>query len=125
MSIEGLAACIDACFDCAQACNACADACLGEKQLDMLRRCIRLNQDCRDVCIATGSIVSRQQQPEMELLRRQLELCMLACQLCAVECEKHAQHHEHCRICAEACRACEKACREALAGGVSASTARA
>lgn len=112
---QRLASCIEACFDCAQACVACADACLGEAQLDLLRRCIRLNLDCRDICTATGSVLSRQQQPELELLSRQLEACVLICAACAQECEKHAAMHEHCRVCAEACRACERACEQALA----------
>jgi hypothetical protein len=112
--VRGMSSCIDACFDCAQTCAACADACLGESQIDMLRRCIRLNEDCRDICIATGSIVSRQQQPDLDVLRKQLESCALVCATCASECEKHADKHEHCRICAEACRACERACSEAL-----------
>lgn len=111
---RGMSSCIEACFDCAQTCVACADACLGEPQIDMLRRCIRLNQDCNDICIATGSILSRQQQPELTLLEKQLETCALVCALCAAECEKHAEKHEHCRVCAESCRACERARKQAL-----------
>ncbi len=91
----------------------------------MLRRCIRLNQDCRDICVTTGSILSRQQQPDMELIKQQLETCAMVCRLCAVECEKHASMHEHCRICAESCRACETACNESLSTATSGSTARA
>jgi hypothetical protein len=37
-----LVECIEACFDCAQACSACADACIGEGDIQMLTRCIRL-----------------------------------------------------------------------------------
>jgi hypothetical protein len=107
-----LSACIEACFDCAQACAACADACLGEQDIAMLRRCIRLNQDCADICIATGRILSRQQQPDLRILGRQIHSCLLACELCAEECAKH--HHEHCRVCADACRACAKACQDAI-----------
>src|SRR5215210_3758151 len=43
-----LAECIEACFDCAQACTACADACIGEGDVQMLGRCIRLDLDCAD-----------------------------------------------------------------------------
>jgi hypothetical protein len=44
----------------------CADACLGEEKVEMLRRCIRLNLDCADVCNATGRMLSRQQEPDLE-----------------------------------------------------------
>ena len=111
---DRLSACIEACFDCAQACAACADACLGEENIAMLMRCIRLNQDCGDICIATGTILSRQQQPDARLLRSQLDTCLLACQVCADECAKHASKHEHCRVCADACRTCATACQDAI-----------
>lgn len=111
---NALAACIEACFDCTQSCLACADACLGETQhLEMLVRCIRLNQDCADVCNAAGSILSRSAQPDATLVARQLAVCELACELCATECERHAKQHAHCRICAEVCRRCAEACRAA------------
>lgn len=111
---ESLIRCIDNCFDCAQTCSSCADACLGEEKLDMLRRCIRLNQDCADICLATGRVLSRQQQVDVRVIRAQLEACLLACAACGDECAKHANEHEHCRICAEACRACARACQEAI-----------
>lgn len=109
-----LAACIEACAGCAQACSACADACLGEAQLGELRRCIRLNLDCADICDATGRVLLRQVEPNGSLQRAQLEACALACATCAEECQRHARHHEHCRVCAEACRECETQCHELL-----------
>lgn len=109
-----LVACIEACFDCALTCTMCADACLGEAHLDMLRRCIRLNLDCADICNATGRVLARQTLPDSALLRAQVQACLLACQLCAAECEEHAEMHEHCRVCADACRQCEAACNEML-----------
>ncbi len=54
VSESTLVECIEACFDCAQACTACTDACLGEEDVQMLARCIRLDLDCADVCDATG-----------------------------------------------------------------------
>ena len=107
--------CIDACFDCAQSCTACADACLGEQDLQMLVRCIRLNLDCADVCDTTGRLLSRQTEPDWALLRTQLEACATACRSCGDECQKHAGHHEHCRVCAESCRRCEQDCNRLLA----------
>lgn len=59
LSAEVLAACIDACVDCAQTCTACADACLAEDMVADLRRCIRTNLDCADICEVTGRVLSR------------------------------------------------------------------
>ncbi len=56
---QALAACIDACLVCAQTCTACADACLSEEMVAELRKCIRTDLDCADVCAATGSVLSR------------------------------------------------------------------
>ena len=105
---------IHACYDCAQACTTCADACLGESGVADLIRCIRLNQDCFDVCVSTGNILSRLTEPNGETERAQLEACLIACRTCAEECERHAHHMEHCRICAEACRRCAEACEAML-----------
>ena len=110
-----LAECIEACFDCAQMCMACADACLGEPDVQMLIRCIRLNLDCDDVCDVTGRLLSRQTEPDWSVLRAQLEACAAACRACAAECERHAGYHEHCQLCARACRRCEEACNRLLA----------
>ena len=111
---EALAECIDASFTCAQVCTACADACLGEPDVQTLVRCIRLNLDCADACGTTGRMLSRQTEPDIGLLRAQLQACLEACRVCGAECEKHAGHHEHCRVCAESCRRCEAACERLL-----------
>lgn len=110
---DALVRSIEHCFVCAQSCTACADACLGEEAVAELRRCIRLNLDCADLCLATGNIASRQTAGEAAVLREALEACAAACELCGDECASHAEMHEHCRVCAEACRSCERACREA------------
>jgi len=111
VSSDTLAACIEACFDCAQACTACADACLAEQTVADLVRCIRLDQDCADQCLATGQTVTRQTTADPQALRASLAACVDACNRCATECEEHARHGmEHCAVCAEACRRCEQAC---------------
>ena len=110
MDREALASCVHACFDCEQTCTACADACLAEDMVAELRRCIRLNLDCADICGATGRLLSRQTEPNPAVLRAQLEACVEACRQCARECGQHMQKHEHCRVCADACRECEGAC---------------
>jgi len=110
----GVVDCIAACAECAVICISCADACLAEAQVAELRRCIRLNQDCADICSITARLVSRLLQPEVGVLRAQLEACALICASCGAECRKHAQHHEHCTVCADACRRCDEQCRKAL-----------
>jgi Domain of Unknown Function (DUF326) len=104
------AAAIRACFECVQACLTCTDACLSEEDLAGLVRCIRLNLDCADICVATGSMLSRPTLTDPALMLATLDACLEACQACGVECEPHAKHHPHCRACAEACRRCEEAC---------------
>ena len=111
-----LASCIAACLECGQACVACADACLAEKQVADLRRCIRLNQDCADICDVTARVLSRLFDADTAILRAQLEVCALSCATCGAECHRHAAHHEHCKVCAEACRRCEEECRKLLQG---------
>lgn len=110
---EALVRCINECYDCAQTCIACADACLGEQSVQELTQCIRLNQDCADVCDATGAVATRRTGSNEDLIRSMLDSCAIACRICAEECERHAGKHEHCRICAESCRRCEEACQEA------------
>ena len=111
---ETLAECIEACLECSQACVSCADACLSEDGLADLRKCIRLDLDCGDICEVTGRVLTRQTEYDAPTSKAQLEACRGACATCAEECERHAEHHEHCRICAEACRSCEQACASLL-----------
>jgi hypothetical protein len=105
-----LSQCIQACHECAQICTSCADACLGESRVKDLTRCIRLNLDCADVCGATARVLTRLNDPDPILLKRQLETASAATLVCAEECEQHAEMHEHCRVCAEICVQCAKAC---------------
>lgn len=100
--------------------RACADACLGERDVQMLVRCIRRNLDCADICATTAAVVSRQTAFEPAVASALLQACAQFCRLCGDECEQHAQHGmEHCRVCAEACRRCERAC-DALRAALSA-----
>lgn len=110
-----LADCAAACAECGQACTACADACLSEDMVGELRKCIRTNLDCADICETTARVVSRHTGYDANLTRAVLQACAQACKSCADECEQHADQHEHCRVCAEACRRCEEACNRLLA----------
>ncbi|OYW52189.1 MAG: four-helix bundle copper-binding protein [Rhodobacterales bacterium 32-66-7] len=104
-----------AALHCAHACHVCADACLAEPMAQDLAQCIRLDQDCADLCLATWSLGTRRTGQNVEVLRQLIELCAKACRMCAEECERHAGMHDHCRLCADSCRKCEAACRAALA----------
>jgi hypothetical protein len=114
-SADELENCITECFSCAQACTACADACLNEQEVSDLKRCIRLNLDCADICLATGRIMSRLGHISEQILREQLKTCMTACDFCGSECNSH-QQHEHCKVCAEACYNCKDVCDSMLSG---------
>ena len=107
--------CIEACYECAAACTMCADASLGEQQIQMVIRSIRLCLDCADACMATGKIVSRQTESDWALIRAQLQACVVACRECDQECQRCArQGMEHCRVCAEVCRRCEDVCNRLM-----------
>jgi hypothetical protein len=112
---QAMARCIEESFASAQACTACADACLREPSVAELVTCLRENQDCADICDATGRVLSRYAGQDTERLRQVVQTCAAACRGCAQECERHAPMHEHCRVCAEACRRCEQACEQLLA----------
>jgi hypothetical protein len=109
-----LARAIEELIDCAQACTACADACLSEPHIDSLRKCIRSDLDCADICEVTARVLSRHTGYDANTTRAQLQACIQACTSCADECDKHAAMHEHCRICAQSCRRCIEACQSLL-----------
>ncbi len=113
---DTLVRCIEECVSCAQACTACADACLSESddQLAMLRKCIRTDEDCADICAVTARVLSRHTGYDANVARTVLLACVTVCGTCAEECEQHASRHEHCRVCAEACRRCGQACQEMI-----------
>lgn len=101
---------VTAATECALVCTTCADACLAEDDPTALRRCIRTDLDCAEICQATARLIARPGEQHAGLLRAQLEACATACRACADECDRHAGAHEHCAVCAAACRACAEAC---------------
>jgi hypothetical protein len=107
MSHEKFQSCIDECNSCAVECRHCAVSCLGEKDVEMLTRCIKLNYDCSSICLLAIELMAG----GSEFAKKFCVLCADVCDECAAECEKHS-HMEHCKKCAEACRKCAIACRE-------------
>ena len=98
---------IDGLNNCVVACEHCTMACLGEQDVKMLSRCIRLDLDCAAVCRLAVTLVAR----GSENANRILAECADICDACANECEQHA-HMEHCKQCAEACRVCAELCAQ-------------
>lgn len=111
---DTLARAVDATRDCALTCTSCADACLAEPDVVSMRRCIRDDLDCADICQATSRVLARQTAGDPALVRALLEACIQACDSCGASCEEHRDHHEHCAICADVCTACGQACRALL-----------
>lgn len=70
---DALRRCIDECVRCAQACTACADACLSETEVADLRKCIRTNLDCADICDTTGRVLSRHTEYDANITGAQLQ----------------------------------------------------
>ena len=107
MSHEKYQSCIDECLACAIECQHCASGCLNEKDIAMLARCIKLDQDCSALCFLAARLMAS----GSEFAKQICSLCAIVCDACAAECEKHT-HMEHCKQCADACRRCAEACRK-------------
>jgi hypothetical protein len=91
-------------YVCADQCEACYKACLNEKNVDKLKHCIALDQECYEVCMLTGKFLEKGTQNADKYLKHCAEICTA----CAEECEKH--HHGHCQKCAAECRKCAEMC---------------
>jgi len=102
--------CLEACVECMVACEMCSDACLHEKDVANMVRCIQLDRDCAEACMAASRAMARGGPLARELCRA----CADICERCAEECEGHARHHDHCRLCAEACWRCADECRRMI-----------
>src|SRR5262245_11285258 len=111
---RSLAECMEACAACEIACLACADSCLTETDLVALRRCIRLDLDCADLCGTTLRLLARSIDGDARRLRAVVEACARACATCGAECHLHEIDHEHCRLCADAGRRCAERCGRVL-----------
>lgn len=112
--IKSLTHCIEMCLQCAASCTACADECLDEPDIAQLRRCIRLNVDCADVCAMLARLLSRRGDPDLTTLRSCLEAATTICSATALESQKHASDYEYCKLNAELCLACARECDAAM-----------
>lgn len=92
--------------NCQAMCNFCLDSCLKEEDVAMMKKCIKLDKECAEICGLTLSLVASNSPYTKEIL----SLCAKACRECADECKKH--DHPHCQDCARACGQCTVACSE-------------
>lgn len=107
---ELLVAAIEACLNCEISCIACTDVCASENQGDELVRCMRLTQDCADVCGVTARLLARLSEADETVVMAQVEACVVATAGCAAECARHALEHHQCLACAESCERCHALC---------------
>ncbi|CAI8724014.1 MULTISPECIES: four-helix bundle copper-binding protein [Kosakonia] len=101
--------CAEACYQCAAACEHCALSCLQEKNIDMMRECIKLDVQCAALCRLAGQFMALESKHLLSLCR----ICVDVCKACAEECSKHQL--QHCQQCAKRCRVCAEACLQMTA----------
>ena len=114
LGADEVAAAIDSCLTCLQACISCANSDLAEPDVEEMRTCVAIDQNCADVCDVTARVLSRPTYSDDFVVHRLLQACVRLCTTCAEECHKHAHHHRHCAICEKACLACVYACNKLL-----------
>lgn len=86
-------------------CTRCYDACHIEKDKKDLEKCMKLDEECAEICRLTAVRLEK----NSENSDKYLKLCSEICESCATECEKHADL-EYCKKCAEVCRKCAEMC---------------
>jgi len=90
--------------ECQAACNYCFDMCLQEEDVKMMRKCIKLDKECSEICSVTLSMLAS----NSPFAKKIVKLCASICIKCADECKKH--NNQHCKDCAKACQKCADAC---------------
>jgi hypothetical protein len=95
-------------YNCSAVCMECYSECQKESNKEMLEHCMKLDQECADVCELTAKFLERNSPNSHKLL----QLCAEICNLCARECERHK--HGHCVVCARECRKCASSCLGAV-----------
>lgn len=88
-------------------CNQCAVSCLQEKDVQRMKKCIRLDLECAAICTAAVQVMSL----NGELSEQLCQLCAEVCNRCGQECARFTEM-EHCRKCAEVCRRCAEVCSQ-------------
>lgn len=110
MAPQKLAKAVDKLYEAAGVCTSCADACSAEQDpamLAMSTKCMRMDQDCADICTTTARVLARQTGYDAPTTMALLEACMAALRACGDACGEMTEH-EHCTVCASVCRDTEK-----------------
>lgn len=94
--------------ECIHACNDCFNGCLEEKHVEKMKKCIRLDKECAEICGTALAMVYAGSHYKQEILT----LCKNICHDCAEECKRHPE--DHCQECAQMCETCAKVCGEFL-----------
>jgi hypothetical protein len=83
---------------CKQKCERCASACLSEGDVSKMAECIRLDNDCAEICWTAAGSMSRGSRFAHDICR----VCAAIYDTCGAECAKHQP--DHCQRCADECR---------------------
>ena len=86
LGADEVAAAIDACLTCLQACISCANSDLAEPDVEEMRTCVAIDQNCADVCDVTARVLSRPAYSDDFVVHRLLQACVRLCTTCAEEC---------------------------------------
>ncbi len=97
--------CIEECLKCLRACEECFTACLAEADVQSRVNCIKILNDCAEICAQAVQFMSRNSSYAKALCK----LCADICDACAQECGMH--NDSHCPQCAQICRQCAQECR--------------
>lgn len=104
-----LAEAADKLYECAGGCLECADACAAETDPHMLGmsvKCMRMDNDCADLCTVAARVIARQTGYDAPTTIAVVEATRAALRACGDACAEMASM-DHCRICAESCRETE------------------
>ena len=110
---DALAEAAEACLSLVVICTTCAEIC-GPEDGDMgdfVRACL----DCAESCTAAAMSALRRKDVLVEVVRRELGICIETCRACIDLCASHGGDDGPCRVCAEECRACLARCHAAVA----------
>ncbi len=110
MKPQQLAKVIDKLYECAGVCLACADACTAEtdpKMIAMSAKCMRLDNDCSDLCTVAARILTRQTGYDAPTTFAVIDAVRASLRACADACAE-MEKSEHCQTCAQVCRDTEK-----------------
>ncbi|MCD7973037.1 MAG: hypothetical protein LUG18_10315 [Candidatus Azobacteroides sp.] len=91
--------------NCQAACNNYFNTFLYEKNIHVIKDCIKLDKKCAEICGLNISSVTSNSFIKKEVLK----LCTIICKKCVGEWKKF--HYDHCQECAWICEGSGQACK--------------